>query len=157
MNSSTRFSTIRCLLTGSLLAVSALSLCSQAHARGFKMVQLSADQQQPELHSAQTNTQARQLDDVINRCVQLTLAAPANDEAQTACHQAVIEAQHNSGRGVSNRALKAYAYNNRGVQKLQHSDRTGALADFQAAVALKADAITEHNLQLLSRQLNKPD
>ncbi len=157
MNSSTRFSTVRCLLTGSLLAVSALSLCSQAHAGGFKMVQLSADQQQSELHSAQTNTQARQLDDVINRCVQLTLAAHASDEAQTACHQAVIEAQHNGGRGVSNRALKAYAYNNRGVQKLQHSDRTGALADFQAAVALKADAITEHNLQLLSRQLNKPD
>lgn len=157
MNSSTRFSTIRCLLTGSLLAVSVLSLCSQAHARGFKMVQLSADQQQPELHSAPITTQARQLDDVINRCVQLTLAAHAKDAAQTACHQAVIEAQHNSDRGVSNRALKAYAYNNRGVQKLQHSDRTGALADFQTAVALKADAITEHNLQLLSRQLNKPD
>lgn len=154
MNSSTCKTPARLILAAGLLALS-----SQSQASSFKMVQLSADTQQTELVSLAE----QKFDQSMNRCVQLTALAkePASAgqtaQAQSACHQAVIEARHNGRSGDGSRTLKAYAYTNRGVQKLQQSDKTGALADFQTAFSLKANAITEHNLRLLSRQLNRSD
>jgi hypothetical protein len=95
-------------------------------------------------------------DEAMNRCVQLTTTATL--QAQAACHQAVTHSRHATGNhGKASRTLKSYAYNNRGVQKLKLQDKVGALADFQMAVELNADEITQHNLSLLVRQLNSPD
>lgn len=157
MNSSTCKTHCYFLLAASLLAAS-----SQIQARSFKMVQLSAVPEPTSQQASVSGLAGQKFDQNMNRCVELTVLTQQSNagpqlQAQSACHQAVIEARNNARSGGNSRTLTAYAYTNRGVQKLQQSDKTGALADFQTAVKLQANAITEHNLRLLNQQLNRSD
>jgi len=127
-----------------------LTAAFAGQASSYKMVQLKDDAQ----HQADLPTvQEMKFDEAMNRCVQLP--TPATLQAQAACHQAVTHSRYAAGNhGKASRTLKSYAYNNRGVQKLKQQDKVGALADFQMAVELNADDITQHNLSLLVKQLN---
>jgi len=140
-------------LIRSALVLSLLTAAFAGQASSYKMVQLKDDAQ----HQANLPTvQEIKFDEAMNRCVQLTTTATL--QAQAACHQAVMHSRYAGGnQGKASRTLKSYAYNNRGVQKLKLQDKVGALADFQMAVELNADEITQHNLSLLVRQLNSPD
>ncbi len=149
MKASTHATLIRTTIS-SVFVAGLLAATFASQASSYKMVKLTADEQ----HQTDAPTASElKFDDAMNRCVQLT--ATATLMAPAACNQAVIQSRYASrGQGESGRKLKAYAYSNRGVSKLKAQDQAGALSDFQTAVNLKADAITEHNLQLLVRQLN---
>ena len=137
----------------SALILGLLTAAFASQASSYKMVQLKDDAQ----HQADLPTvQEIKFDDAMNRCVQLTTTATL--QAQAACHQAVMHSRYAAGtHGKASRTMKAYAYSNRGVQKLKQQDKVGALADFQMAVELNADDITRHNLSLLVKQLNSAD
>lgn len=140
-------------LIRSALILSLLAAAFAGQASSYKMVQVKDEAQ----HQAdRPTTLEMKFDDAMNRCVQLTTTVTI--QAQAACHQAVMHSRYAAGtHGKASRTLQAYAYNNRGVQKLKQQDKVGALADFQKAVELNADEITQHNLALLVKQLNSSD
>lgn len=127
-----------------------------SQASGYKMVVLN--DAMPET-SVQTPESADTIAARINRCVELTKAAgkAQTDESRSVCHQAVTQARYDARQlGTDGRTLRAYAYTNRGVQRALMQDTAGALADFQTAVELKPDEITQFNLDKLAGSLAAP-
>lgn len=129
------------------------SFASQAS--GYKMVVLT---DALPTSSVQSPERAATVAERINGCVSLTKLADATEphSAEQICHQAVMQAKYAAtALGADGRALKAYAYTNRGVQKAIQHDTQGALADFEMAVKFKADAITTHNLAKLTAEISQ--
>lgn len=152
--------------TLTMLTLLAASFAS--HADGYKMVVINEDILAP-LASQTTAEQGLDLKNIqqlagqktqdafsrqMNLCVAHTRAGDAN--AADICHQAVMQSTYSAGRrSGQQKTLRAYAYSNRGVAKVQRHDKVGALADFQTAVALVPDDINQHNLMKLVNDINQ--
>ncbi len=149
-----------------MLTLLVASFASQAN--GYKMVVINEDALAP-IASQANASQTIELADIqrlaasktddefgrkMNLCVAYTRVGAA--DAANACHQAVMQARYSAaGQNDQLKTLRAYAYSNRGVAKAQQFDRVGALADFQAAVALAPNDINQHNLMKLVNELNQ--
>ncbi|HAT42533.1 MAG TPA: hypothetical protein DCS87_12550 [Rheinheimera sp.] len=143
------------LATGVILPCALWLSPFASQASGYKMVVLSDALPTSSLQSPE---RADTVAERINSCVSLTKETDpaASQKAEATCHQAVMQAKYAAPKlGSDGRALRAYAYTNRGVQKAMQHDTEGALADFQMAVKLKADAITTHNLDKLNAERAK--
>ncbi len=144
------------LATGVILPCALWLSPFASQASGYKMVVLA---DALPTSSMQSPERAATVAERINGCVSLTKQAitPTPQSAEQICHQAVMQAKYAASTlGTDDgRALKAYAYTNRGVQKAIQHDTQGALADFEMAVKLKADAITTHNLEKLNAELSQ--
>jgi len=149
-----------------MLTLLVASFASQAN--GYKMVVINEDALAPIASQANAD-QTIALADIqrlaasktedefgrkMNLCVAYTRLGAA--DAATLCHQAVMQARYSAaGQHDQLKTLRAYAYSNRGVAKAQIHDKVGALADFQAAVALAPNDINQHNLTKLVNELNQ--
>lgn len=147
-------STLTKLATGAFLPCALWLSPFASQASGYKMVVLT---DALPTSSMQSPERAATVAERINGCVSLTkqTITPTPQSAEQICHQAVMQAKYAASTlGTDDgRALKAYAYTNRGVHKAIQHDTQGALADFEMAVKLKADAITTHNLEKLNAEL----
>ena len=139
------------------------SFASRAAEQAYKMVVIAEDPLAAMINSAaadkvalepQADLPAGLFARQMNLCV-LYSKQQRWQQATTACHQAVTAGRNTELKVFSSqRELRSYAYNNRGVAKSLTGDQVGALADFQRADALTDNDLIRHNLQKLTAELN---
>ncbi|MCT6701044.1 hypothetical protein [Rheinheimera sp. 4Y26] len=137
----------RCLLATSLLLA---SFASQAGNQSYQMVLMTENTAEAKAPAATTDPYVRQ----TRLCVAYSKQGQSA-QAKRACHQAVmLVRQAGEGPVGMQRQLRSYAYSNRGVAKVLSGDNIGALADFQRAHRINANAVSQHNLGKLTSSLN---
>lgn len=137
----------RCLLATSLLLA---SFASQAGNQSYQMVLMTEDKATPTAHSKTEPAVSAVTTDPYVRQTRLCVAYSQQGKtarATRACHQAVMLVRQAGDRPVGmQRQLRSYAYSNRGVAKALSGDHIGALADFQRAQLIDANAVSQQNL-----------